>query len=244
MAVVCIVLGVWGIWDYTVVIPNALRACDRAELLREFVQPALNVERGSQERDSGMVALNVTIEEDDSLDQKWSDALIVFRGAVSGGGVDSQQKATNLVEDYLNEYGSVTRPSKFDRPMQWMFILCLPFGFYYLFTYSKMTKRASMYRLDDDGTLSTPEGTWSKDDIQDIDMERWISKTGKARTTWTAKVLVENHPPILLDDYVYKDVHLIIGNLAHRFYPEIWTPLAKRVKVEKQEESKETDGEV
>jgi hypothetical protein len=208
------------------------------------VQPALNVERGSQERDSGMVALNVTIEEDDSLDQKWSDALIVFRGAVSGGGVDSQQKATNLVEDYLNEYGSVTRPSKFDRPMQWMFILCLPFGFYYLFTYSKMTKRASMYRLDDDGTLSTPEGTWSKDDIQDIDMERWISKTGKARTTWTAKVLVENHPPILLDDYVYKDVHLIIGNLAHRFYPEIWTPLAKRVKVEKQEESKETDGEV
>jgi len=244
MAVVCIVLGVWGILDYTVVIPNALRACDRAELLREFVQPALNVERGSQERDSGMVALNVTIEEDDSLDQKWSDALIVFRGAVSGGGVDSQQKATNLVEDYLNEYGSVTRPSKFDRPMQWMFILCLPFGFYYLFTYSKMTKRASMYRLDDDGTLSTPEGTWSKDDIQDIDMERWISKTGKARTTWTAKVLVENHPPILLDDYVYKDVHLIIGNLAHRFYPEIWTPLAKRVKVEKQEESKETDGEV
>jgi len=244
MAVVCIVLGVWGILDYTVVIPNALRACDRAELLREFVQPALNVERGSQERDSGMVALNVTIEEDDSLDQKWSDALIVFRGAVSGGGVDSQQKATNLVEDYLNEYGSVTRPSKFDRPMQWMFILCLPFGFYYLFTYSKMTKRASMYRLDDDGTLSTPEGTWSKDDIQDIDMERWISKTGKARTTWTAKVLVENHPPILLDDYVYKDVHLIIGNLAHRFYPENWTPLAKRVKVEKQEESKETDGEV
>jgi hypothetical protein len=57
-------------------------------------------------------------------------------------------------------------------------------------------------------------------------------------------VLVENHPPILLDDYVYKDVHLIIGNLAHRFYPENWTPLAKRVKVEKQEESKETDGEV
>jgi hypothetical protein len=39
-------------------------------------------------------------------------------------------------------------------------------------------------------------------------------------------------------------MHLIIGNLAHRFYPENWTPLAKRVKVETQEESEETDGEV
>lgn len=244
MAVVCLVLGVWGIWDYTVAIPDALRASDRAELLREFVQPALSVERGSQERDSAMVALNVAIEDDDGLDQGWSDALIVFGGAVSGSGMDSQQKATSLVEDYLNEYGSVTRPSKFDRPMQWVFILCLPFGFYYIFAYSKMTKRARMYRLDDDGALSTPEGTWSKEDIQDIDMERWISKTGKARMTWTAKVVVENHPPILLDDYVYKDMHLIIGNLAHRFYPENWTPLAKRVKVETQEESEETDGEV
>jgi hypothetical protein len=30
-------------------------------------------------------------------------------------------------------------------------------------------------------------------------------------------------------------MHLIIGNLAHQFYPENWTPLAKRVKVEEVE---------
>ena len=92
-----------------------------------------------------------------------------------------------------------------------------------------MKKRSNAYALDDGGTLSTPEGSWSADDILDIDMERWISKTGKARTTWTAKAIVKDHPPIVLDDYVYKDMHLIIGALAHRFYPDDWTPLAKQM---------------
>jgi hypothetical protein len=48
----------------------------------------------------------------------------------------------------------------------------------------------------------------------------------------------------LLDDYIYKDMHLIIGKLAHRFYPEDWTPLARRVKVEVVEtEERDTVGE-
>jgi len=237
MAIVCVVLGVWGIWDYVVVIPNATEASNRAELLRGVVQPALDVELGSQERDNAAVVLNVAIEEYSGLDPAWSEALVVFSGAVSGKTADSQQKAKELLETYLNEYGSVVPPSKFDRPMQWMFIICLPFGFYYFWAYLKMSKKALTYRLDDDGTLVTPEGTWAPQQITDIDMERWISKTGKARTTWTAKAIVENHDPILLDDYVYKDMHLIIGKLAHRFYPNEWTPLAKRVKVNTPEDN-------
>jgi hypothetical protein len=35
---------------------------------------------------------------------------------------------------------------------------------------------------------------------------------------------------------MFTDMHLIIGALAHRFYPEDWTPLAKRVKVESVDE--------
>jgi hypothetical protein len=237
MAVVCLVLGVWGIWDYTVAIPKAIQEADRAEFLRETIQPALKVlEMGSEERDRATVKLNVTIEEDDGLDKNWSAALIEFKGALDGSG-GSQQKADDLLGEYLNKYGSVTRPSKFDRPMQWLFILCLPLGFYYLWAYFKLAKRANAYRLDDDGTLTTPEGTWSAEEIKDIDMGRWIAKTGKARTTWTAKVIVENHSPILLDDYIYKDMHLIIGKLAHGFYPESWTPLARRARVDKIEES-------
>ncbi len=243
-AIVCLVLGVWGIWDYVVVIPNAITAANRAELLREFVQRGLGDAAGSQERDRAVVALLVAVEEDDGLDQEWGDALTVFGSALSGEGQESQQKATSLLEGYLNEYGSVTRPSKFDRPMQWLFILCLPFGFYYIWGYLKMSKRANAYLLEDNGTLTTPEGTWTSEQIKDIDMERWISKTGKPRTTWTAKVIVEDDEPILLDDYVYKDMHLIIGTLAHHFYPENWTPLAKRVKVEELEEADDLGGEV
>ena len=243
MVFVCIILGLWGIWDYAVAIPNAIQAANRAELLREFVQPALSVELGSQERDGTLVALNVAAEEDDGQDLNWSEALVVFSGAVSGNDIEAQQKAKGLLEGYLNEYGSVTRPSKFDRPMQWLFILCLPFGIYYFWAYSRMSKKANTYCLDDDGTLTTPEGTWVSEEIKDIDMGRWISKTGKARTTWTARVIVEDHAPILLDDYIYKDMHLIIGNLAHQFYPENWTPLAKRVKVEKTDEPEDCDVE-
>jgi hypothetical protein len=38
-------------------------------------------------------------------------------------------------------------------------------------------------------------------------------------------------------------MHLIIGNLAHQFYPENWTPRAKRVKIEEVEEADDLGGE-
>ncbi len=242
MSIVCVVLGLWGIWDYVVFIPNAITEADRAELIK-LVLPALEVELGSEERDAATVELNVAVEEDDGSDAEWSGALITWRGAVSGNGNEPPQEVTNLLEEYLNKYGSVTRPSKYDRPMQWLFIFCLPFGFYYLWVYGKMRKKAGIYSLDDDGTLTTPEGSWSSEEIKDIDMDRWISKTGKARETWKARVVVDNHDPVVLDDYIYSDMHLIIGKIAHQFYPEQWTPLAKRVRVENIEDSEEVNNE-
>ena len=95
-----------------------------------------------------------------------------------------------------------------------------------------MSKKAGTYRLEEDGTLVTPEGSWVHDEIVDIDLSRWIAKTGNARSTWTATVILSDGTKILLDDYVYQDMHLIIGNLAHQFYPQEWTPLARRVKTE------------
>ena len=104
-----------------------------------------------------------------------------------------------------------------------------------------MKNKASLYCLDDDGRLTTPEGTWQAGDITDIDMERWIAKKGNARTTWTAKVIVNDGSPVLLDDYIYEDMHLIIGAIANRFYPEQWTPLARRVRTENVEEDELLD---
>jgi len=151
---------------------------------------------------------------------------------MQGGDLTLQQRAVDLVDEKLLEYGSITPPSTYDRPMQWLFIICLPFGLYYFWVYWKMSKRARAYRLEDDGTLSTPEGTWSADHVVDIDMSRWVAKTGNARSTWTAKLILDDETSLLLDDYIYQDMHLIIGTYAHRFYPQDWTPLAKRVKNE------------
>jgi hypothetical protein len=116
--------------------------------------------------------------------------------------------------------------------MQWAFILCLPLGFYYFWTFVKMSAKAKTYVLSDDGSLATPGGSWGAEEITDIDMSKWIAPTGNARATWTAKAITSDGQQHLLDDYVFEDMHLIIGSLAHRFYPDQWTPLAKRVRVE------------
>jgi hypothetical protein len=232
MAIVCVVLGFWGVYDYVVVIPDAIQDATRADLQNNYVKDALYVEMGAEERDKAAVALHVALEEDAGLDPQWKNTLLLFKSAVESSDGATLREAQDVLNENLNAYGSVVPPSKFDRPMQWLFILCIPFGFYYFWAYFKMKKKANTYRLEDSGTLVTPEGTWSSEEIEDIDMERWISKTGKARTTWTAKVVVSDHAPVLLDDYIYEDMHLIIGKLAHRFYPKEWTPLAKRIKVE------------
>jgi hypothetical protein len=230
MAIVCIVLGVWGIWDYVVAIPRAEIQSSRASLISGVLQPALITEMGSLERDEATVILNQRIANSKTKDTQWIVPLEVYRTALNGGGIEIQNEANELLEQEITLYGNVTPPSKFDRPMQWLFILCLPFGFYYLWKYVQMKKKAGMYCLDNDGTLTTPEGIWQSGEIIDIDMSRWIAKTGNARLTWTAKVVVDNDEFVTLDDYIYSDMHLIIGALAHRFYPEGWTPLARRVK--------------
>lgn len=239
MAVVCIVLGVWGIWDYVVAIPRATMQANRAALLSDVIQPALSTELGSQEREDASIVLRSLIQDQNSDDTKWKSSLEVFNGALGGGGMELQKEAGALLESEFAVYGNVTPPSKFDRPMQWVFMLCIPFGFYYLWKYFQMKGRAKKYSLDDNGTLTTPEGVWESAEIQDIDMSRWIAKTGNARSTWTAKAVVRDGQKILLDDYVYNDMHLIIGAIAHRFYPEEWTPLARRVRTETDTETEE-----
>jgi len=231
MAIVCIVLGLWGIWDYVVAIPQAQIGAARATLLRDVIPAALETPVGSDGRAEAIVLLKMSADTtyvSNEKDTGWIVSTQLFEHTMLGSGVPNSEFDQEY-QRLLNMYGDITPPSKFDRPMQWLFIVCLPFGFYYLYTYSKMKKRAGIYCLDDGGTLTTPEGTWGSDDIGGMDMSRWIAKTGNARSTWTAKVLVTGRSPILLDDYIYTDMHLIIGALAHTFYPEDWTPLAKRI---------------
>ncbi len=243
MVIVCLVLGVWGIWDYVVAIPEAELGATRAALLADVVQPAMETEIGSEERSAATVLLDVNIEIlDFNANSQWITSVDVFKNALTNSAISDPVYEETLHRE-LNLYGDITPPSKYDRPMQWLFILCLPFGVYYLRAYLIMKKKAGLYSLEDDGTLTTPEGVWKSNEITDIDMSRWIAKTGNARSTWIAKAVVEDAPPVVLDDYIYNDMHMIIGTLAHRFYPDQWTPLARRVKIEDVESSHEDEEE-
>jgi hypothetical protein len=80
-----------------------------------------------------------------------------------------------------------------------------------------------VYTLEDDGSLQMPQGTWPADDIADIDMDRWMAKS-------IAHVVHKDGRRVMLDDYKFKNMHRIVGELAHRFHPEAWTAEAKPVK--------------
>ena len=245
VSAVCIVLGLWGVWDYVVAIPQREESVMRSVVLK-IVHSALSTERGSVERDKAGVVVRLAKESAANKPVKesvgkqmdlgntagWIDSLELFQVALSGGDLEIQSQSVVLIEDGLNQYGSVTPPSKYDRPMQWAFILCIPFGFYYLWVFVKMSSKAKIYNFDDQGGLTTPEGYWTADEITDIDMSKWIAPTGNARATWTATVITSDKKSVLLDDYIFEDMHLIIGSLAHRFYPQQWAPNAKRVVIE------------
>jgi hypothetical protein len=235
MAFVCLVLGLWGVYDLVITIPRDIEYSARHKFLVESVQPAMDSPLGSIERGDALIHLQERILESDGLDQEWFNSMELFAQAIDGGNKLIQRDAKAVLATDSTKY-EVVEPSKFDWYMQWVFAICIPFALYYFYMYLKMKSKASLYSYENDGTLSTPEGTWSSEEIIDIDMSRWIAKTGNARSTWTAKAVVSPDTKILLDDYMFTDMHLIIGALAHRFYPEDWTPLAKRVKVESVDE--------
>ena len=114
--------------------------------------------------------------------------------------------------------------SSWDKPTQWLFISCIlvaPFCFWAVFQ-----TRGRVYCLDDDGTLHMPEGAWKQEEIAEIDMTRWMSKS-------MAEIVHIGGQRVLLDDYKHKNLHLIVGAIASRLDPEEWTEDARpRKKVE------------
>ncbi len=112
-------------------------------------------------------------------------------------------------------------PAKYDRLVSWLFILSI-FGAPYCFWMIHAARKQG-YRLDDDGTLTTPAGSWSAQDIADIDMSRWMAKS-------VAQVVHRDGARVKLDDYVQRNTHLIVGKLASERYPDQWDEQAKLIK--------------
>ena len=163
-----------------------------------------------------------------SEDRQWFELLLISNHALSlpretGNLPDEPLKAYEAVKGALTQIGTPSKPSKFDRTMQWAFILCLPCVPWFLWQYAKDRKRT--YTLHDDGslTLPPPHGTWSKDDIVDIDMSRWMRKS-------VATVVQRDGRRVELDDYKQKNTHMIVGAIASEKYPDQWTTEAKPIR--------------
>ena len=126
--------------------------------------------------------------------------------------------------------GAPIKPSQYDRTMQmWLYIIgCGLLGTPF-FIWPIVQTLKKKYVLQDDGTLLSPQGTFTVNQIAEIDMSRWCAKEGDRRSTWTATVVTTDGKRIVLDDHDFKNMHLIIGAIAHRMMPDTWTPEAKRV---------------
>ena len=293
VALVCLVLGLWGVWDYVEVIPKQIRYFARAEVSRaymKFAEPVVNGSGSIDEQsrhefiatviddlkiesdpaiDSEVAGLQAAVESGgtDALDRlntslvqsivphtanvaakrlgidlakipdvagsdnraRWMAQMAVMvagaRSPVTGTRDSSQALKMGMIEAQrtLGLYGEVEPPSSYDLPIQWLFILCLPFAPWYIFALVRAKSR--VYRLGSDGTLYLPGETWAPTDLADIDMSRWM-KTSKA---WV--VHTDGHR-VVMDDYVYKDMFKIVGAVAEAKYPEKWTYLAKLVKTD------------
>jgi hypothetical protein len=176
-----------------------------------------------------------------SRDGVWFEAIELFIGAIltprpPGPLSGIHQGAHDTATKWIDRVGTVSPPSRFDRTVQWAFILCLPMAPYFFWIWHKTRRR--VFRLDDDGTLHLPgeKNPWSPAEIADIDMSRWMARS-------TAWMVHTSGRRVLLDDYKHKHLHLIVGSVASRLYPDEWTPEAKRVKSAEEEAAGAVDEE-
>jgi hypothetical protein len=296
IAIMCLVFGIWGIYDYVYALPGQSRAWHRAEVARTFNRLAEPIANGSTqtvnaesmqvfstavlndlkiEEDPHLVdeenGLEAIAENSDSAEvlnrarhllvaallkaqketqdastaaSKPSEAVLATRRwlatvaamvqiaqtptTIDGTPAPQLGQALALSNAALQKWGDVQPPSKYDRPMQWIFILCLPFVPWYAWQGLHSGRRR--FQLDQDGTLHLPQGTWPKDQLATIDMHRWMAKS----KAWAVHV---DGTRVLLDDYVYKGLWKIVGALAAAQDPDTWTTNAKLVKALKQDET-------
>jgi len=263
IAVVSLVFGLWGVYDYVIAIPRDQQLADRLDLLRMSTD-ALETEQARSEltpeakiaHEAVLAELNEVLRqelaESGSHDpvtdpEEFREVVKAFNErlqasgelpwiallATIGDGLVSERGLVLTEEDYPKAYaaythsqmaikalGDITAPGKYDRITQWAFISCLPCVPYFVWMFLASKRR--VYRLDDDGTLHTPQGTWARDDIADIDMGRWMAKS-------IAWVVARDGTRIKLDDYKFRDLHLIIGSIASRLHADDWTGEAKPI---------------
>lgn len=125
-------------------------------------------------------------------------------------------------ERTLDATANVKAPNALDHVIQWGYVsllLCVPY-----FWWMVVSLGRQRYELDEEGNLHLPrERVWSREEIRDIDMSRWMRKS-------VATVVHADGRRERLDAYHHRDMEFIVGALAHRFYPEEWNDDATPVR--------------
>jgi hypothetical protein len=130
-----------------------------------------------------------------------------------------------------------SEPASYDDDIQlWVYIIgCgVLSGPYFLYAQWKLTRRR--FRLDDDGTLHSREGTFAADQLADLDMSRWMEKS-------IATAVTTDGMRVDMDDFLYKGVEDIVATLAARFHPGQWTSDARPIGDPKSRDTKKAEAE-
>lgn len=132
------------------------------------------------------------------------------------------QAARGIVDKYAA--GAPTPVAAYDRPLQlWVYMLgCGVLGTGWC-AVSLLRTASRSFTLDDDGTLHAGPRRIGPDEVTGIDMTRWMAKS-------IATLQVKGGAPVVLDDYKFGGMHLIVGTYAHRFDPQRWNADATPVK--------------
>ena len=161
----------------------------------------------------------------DAAAARYEELEAKTRPATPGGPVGTLTPAE--IEEYKEAKATVDKgkpvaPAAYDRPVQlWLYIVgCGVLGVPW-FLWQWLAVAGNKYRLKDDGTLEVPGGpAIAASDIEDIDMSRWMSKS-------IATVKARDGRLVVLDDYKFRNIHLIVGSIASRMHPEDWTEDAR-----------------
>ncbi len=257
IALVCLVLGLWGIYDYVYAIPQQQEGADRRDLAQEMkvvidahadrtatlemYKVAMDHVNSELVSSAYQAAIITGMDSDITSSEGWHAALATWKAALesmqqetgaTSQALELEERAKSEIERANTAYGDVQAPSAYDRPIQWMFILSLLFVPFYV--RQLMVHQGRTYSLDRDGNFHGPDGIIKAEEIADIDMSRWMKKS--------IAVLVDaDGNRTTLDAYIYRNLDMIIGAIAHRLHPDQWTMDAKVVKAASSPDDAEQD---
>jgi hypothetical protein len=196
LTLICLISAAYGGWQYWIRLP------ERETIFTQYTQ---------------------AVEVHNQLVAK-AEKQTAVGGTLSPEEVSAYEEAEAVLTTYADD--KPQKPSKYDGLISLVVWFAgglsgVPFLIWPLWKH-----RNGGWVLEDDDTLKSPKGELFQDaSIKDIDMSTWrgmINPQASNKTTWQAKLILENQRKVVLDDYPWDGVSRIIAHYAHRFHPDTW----------------------